>query len=134
MQWDAGPFAGFSDADSWLPLAGDYQTRNVAMQTDEPTSMLNLYRSLLRCRRSNPALLTGSYETFPSPEGCFAYLRRHLDSTRLVALNFRSEPVRIDLHSVQGPVVLSTYLDRHGYETESLNLRPDEGVILEVGP
>jgi alpha-glucosidase len=134
MQWLPGARAGFSSVDPWLPIAPDHQTRNVAVQAGEPRSMLNLYRSLLRYRRVSPALTSGSYERFPTPEGCFAYLRRHPAGDCLVALNFTSEPLRIDTGSIRGSVILSTHLDRGGSVTKPLRLRPDEGLIIEVEP
>lgn len=132
MQWDSGSLAGFSTVEAWLPLTGDHKTRNVSAQADEPRSMLNLYRSLLGYRHANSALLSGGYETFPAPEGCFAYLRRHPEGDRLVALNFTSQPLTIDIQSMCGSVAVSTYLDRVEPVAESLTLRPDEGIILEV--
>ena len=134
MQWNSEPFAGFSSVEPWLPVNQDYRVDNIAVGSGEPSSVLNLYRALLRLRSANSALQSGSFETFPTPDGCFAYWRRHLDSVLLVALNFTSDPIEVDLHSAQGSVVSSTYMDRRGSESESLNLRPDEGIILEVDP
>ena len=134
MQWNSEPFAGFSSVEPWLPVNQDYRVDNIAVGSGEPSSVLNLYRALLRLRSANSALQSGSFETFPTPDGCFAYWRRHLDSVLLVALNFTSDPIEVDLHSAQGSVVSSTYMDRRGSESESLNLRPDEGIILEVVP
>ncbi len=132
MPWDTGPFAGFSAVEPWLPITEDYETRNVAVQAGEPVSLLNLYRALLRYRRDTPALLSGSYETFPAPGGCFAYVRRHESGDRLVALNFTSEPLHLDTQTMRGSIALSTHRDRGGSFVESFSLRPDEGVILEV--
>ena len=134
MQWNSEPFAGFSSVEPWLPVNQDYRVDNIAVGSGEPSSVLNLYRALLRLRSANSALQSGSFETFPTPDGCFAYWRRHLDSVLLVALNFTSDPIEVDLHSAQGSVVSSTYMDRRGSESESLNLRPNEGIILEVDP
>jgi glycosidase len=132
MQWDTVPFAGFSTVEPWLPISHDFRSNNVANQAGEPASMLNLYRSVLAYRRSSSALLSGNYETFPAPEGCFAYLRRHRNSSRLIALNFTSESLSVDLDSMSGSVALSTHPDRSESETQSLDLRPNEGVIVEV--
>ena len=132
MLWNSDPFAGFSTVEPWLPINHDFTTNNAADQAGRPASMLNLYRSLLTYRHSNPALLSGSYETYPAPDGCFAYLRRRDDSVRLVALNLTSEPQNVPLEALSGVVAVSTYLDRDGPETETLNLRPNEGVIVEV--
>ena len=63
MQWDATPNAGFSSptARTWLPLAADSATVNVASQLNDSQSMLTLYRRLIELRGSTPALSVGSY-------------------------------------------------------------------------
>ena len=47
MQWDASPNAGFAAAGvrTWLPVAADYVTRNVAAQSADPASFLSFYRA-----------------------------------------------------------------------------------------
>ena len=64
MQWDASPNAGFAAAgvQTWLPLADDYRTRNVAVQSADPTSMLSYFRALTALRESSPALVVGDYK------------------------------------------------------------------------
>ena len=48
MQWDASPNAGFSEAGvrTWLPLADDYASRNVAVQERDGGSMLAFARKI----------------------------------------------------------------------------------------
>ena len=138
MQWDASPYAGFSPAcrdEPWLPVSADYATRNVAVQSAAPTSMLNLYRRLLWYRRSTPALYAGRYRPVDAGQpDCFVYLREHPVERRLIALNFGGEAYCLSLPDRgSGRLVLSTHLDRE--ETVSLanlSLRPREGVIVEL--
>ena len=47
MPWDASPHAGFSSGEPWLPLADGWETRNVAQQSGDPRSLLELTRQLL---------------------------------------------------------------------------------------
>jgi alpha-glucosidase len=61
MQWDGSPNAGFSRVEPWLPISADFQVRNVSNQSEDPGSILNLYRQLLRLRRLIPALHAGVY-------------------------------------------------------------------------
>jgi alpha-glucosidase len=50
MQWDASPSGGFTTGDPWLsPI--DPRERNVEAQHDDPDSLLNYYRRLIRDRR-----------------------------------------------------------------------------------
>ncbi len=61
MQWEAGPYAGFSTMKPWLPLTPDWPTRNVAAQSADPASMLSLVRLLLHYRRAHDSLSRGSW-------------------------------------------------------------------------
>jgi alpha-glucosidase len=138
MQWDAGPNAGFTSAvEPWLPVSGDYLTRNVAAQSADPHSILSFYRRLVWYRRATPALYGGDYCSLDAGnDRCFVYLRSSQggDQRRLVALNLASEEsiITIPGHSA-GRIALSTYLDREGIESLSgLRLRPNEGVIVEL--
>ncbi len=137
MQWDASPNAGFAPdgVTPWLPVAEDYRTRNVAVQQEDPTSMLTLFRRLTELRRATPALHGGSYRSVDGvPKDCFVYWREAGDQRRLIALNFSGMPQQIELPEARhGQVVLSTYLDREGPTGGTiLGLRPHEGLIVAL--
>jgi alpha-glucosidase len=137
MQWDSNPNAGFAThaAEPWLPVSGDYPTRNVAVQSADPHSILSLYRRLVWYRRATPALYGGDYRSLDvDSDHCFVYLRQAGEQRRLVALNLSGDESVITIPGyASGRVALSTYLDREGVESLSgLRLRPDEGIILEL--
>jgi alpha-glucosidase len=135
MQWDASPNAGFSTAVPWLPVDGNYQTQNVAKERDDPKSMLSLYRRLIDLRRSEPALAVGSYRPVVAEGDILTYIREHNGHRFLVALNFGHEKQTVALDPEhRGRIALSTHLDRDGEETSgTLELRPDEGVLVRLG-
>ncbi len=61
MQWTGdGPSGGFSTAAAWEPPESDWSTVNVAAETNDPNSLLSLYRTLIRLRGSEPALRDGA--------------------------------------------------------------------------
>ena len=134
MQWDDGSYAAFSTVEPWLPVSADYQSQNVASQSADPTSMLNLYRRLLRYRRSSPALQWGSYQPLDVEEDCFVYLREVDGERRLVALNFVDKAHHLSIPGeAWGRVVLSTHPDREELvDLSRLHLRPYEGIIVEL--
>jgi alpha-glucosidase len=138
MQWDAGPNAGFAEASvqPWLPLADDYAERNVAVQIDEPESMLSLFRALTALRQSSPALMIGDYASVNAgSDNIFAYIRSHGAERYLMVLNFSSVSQKVDLSSIapQAAVVLSTSLTRLApVDLAELELDADEGVVLKV--
>jgi alpha-glucosidase len=130
MQWDASRHAGFSTVEPWLPLAHDYETRNVDVQQSDERSMLLLHRRLLALRQ-HPALSIGAHESVPAEDGVVAYVRAHRGTRFLVALNLtaqqRSHPI-----PVGGEIALATGLDRDGPVSGTITLRPNEGVIVRL--
>ena len=130
LQWDAGPNAGFSTADPWLPIAEDYQRVNVAVERDDPRSMLSLHRRLIDLRRAKPALSVGSYRTLHLDDALLVYERAEGDQRVCVALNLSGEPHAIDWSQSDAKVLVSTHLDREDDVGKRLELRPDEGVVI----
>jgi alpha-glucosidase len=136
MQWSSQAHAGFSTVEPWLPVSPDFEERNVAVQNDDPASILNLYRQLLKYRRNTPALEGGIYRSLDvDHEDCFVYLREHPEGSRLIALNFTDQPRTLSVpHGDHGEIALSTYMDRtEKVSLAELTLRPHEGIIVEVG-
>lgn len=138
MQWDSSPNAGFSTAaETWLPVAENYASVNVAVQQADPRSILTLYRRLLHLRRETPALHSGRYYSFDRvPDDCFVYMRQYNDQRLIVALNMSQQEQTMTFYGFdRGNVLLSTHLDREGLERMAdFSLRPDEGCIIEVTP
>jgi len=96
MQWNAAPNAGFSDAAPWLPVPPSYKTHNVASESQDPNSVLNLYRKVLALRHTNQALLEGSYVALNENDpNVMSYLRSYKGKAVLVALNMSATPQKI---------------------------------------
>ncbi|HMM41899.1 MAG TPA: alpha-amylase family glycosyl hydrolase [Thermomicrobiales bacterium] len=133
MQWDSGPFAGFSTVEPWLPVAADAGTVNVEAQRDDPKSMLALYRRLLRLRRETPALKVGAYVPWPADKRVLAFERRLGDVRLLTVLNLGASPAPYALREVRGTVVLSATgtLDRQVVQG-ALRLGGDEGLLIRL--
>ena len=94
MHWTRAPAAGFTTGAAWEPLQPDSLTANVAAQTRDPGSLLNLYRRLIHLRSSNQALGTG--ELIPlnaSSDAVAAFLRRDGPRVVLVVANLGTTPL-----------------------------------------
>jgi len=81
IPWTAGgPPYGFSPAGAvappWLPQPATWDRLAVAVQSNDPASMLELYRAALRLRRSHPALGDGTLHWLGAPEGILAFARK----------------------------------------------------------
>ena len=129
MQWDSGRNAGFSTGEPWLPIAQDYQHVNVAVERDDSRSMLSLYRRLIELRRASPALSVGAYARVHVDDDVLVYQRSVDNEQCVVALNL-SHAARTVTLPERGRIVLSTHLERDGEVGDSLELRPDEGVVI----
>lgn len=61
FQWTNGTNAGFTTGPStWLPLASDYETINVATESEAEHSHLKIYKSLVALRRGSKTLQNGT--------------------------------------------------------------------------
>jgi alpha-glucosidase len=135
MQWTSGPNAGFCppSVEPWLPVAADSTSINVERECDDSRSMLALTRKLLAARRGSPALETGDYRPYPSPEGTFVFGREQEGERWLVALNLTGEERTVGLPGASLKSLLSTAMDRDALESlDSLVLRPNEGCLLQL--
>jgi alpha-glucosidase len=132
MRWDASVSARFTTGRPWLPIGGGVETCNVESERADPTSMLSLHRALLKLRRMRPALALGNYERVPTDGDCLAFIRRHDRERLFVALNFSRTPLtaKAPAEFANGRVLLSTAMERGGTITDTVALRPMEGVVL----
>ncbi len=93
MQWNTAPNAGFSKKTPWLPVPPSYITHNVATESKDPNSILNLYKKVLALRHTNEALLEGSYTALNEDDpNVMSYLRSYKGKAVLVALNMSAVP------------------------------------------
>ena len=93
MQWSVAPNAGFSEKSPWLPVPPSYRTHNVASESQDPNSVLNLYKKVLALRHTNEALLDGSYSALNENDPhVMSYLRSYKGKALLIALNMSATP------------------------------------------
>lgn len=132
MQWSGSTNAGFTGGVPWLPIADDFRLVNVETESADPSSILSLYRRLIDLRRKSIALRAGSWAPIESSEDVLAYVRETPAERVLVALNFSGNPRprAVTGTEVSGRIALSTYLDRSETVRASLDLRPEEGVVV----
>lgn len=61
MQWTATTNSGFTTGTPWRPLNSNYPLFNVETAQNDPNSLLNHYKNLIRLRQSSAALRKGYY-------------------------------------------------------------------------
>jgi alpha-glucosidase len=88
MQWNDGENAGFTTGKPWLPVPETYKTHNVAAESQDPNSVLEFYKKVLRLRHTNAALLNGKYIAINEDNpNVLSYLRISQGQGIVVALN-----------------------------------------------
>jgi alpha-glucosidase len=126
LPWStSSPSFGFCPAGSsalpWLPQPAQWGQFSMEAQAGDPDSMLNLYRTALRIRRSNPALESGSMIWLSAPPRALSFIRT---PGFICAVNFSHASIAIPRHD---SVLLASDNLRDGL------LLPDTAVWLERG-
>jgi alpha-glucosidase len=113
MQWTAARNAGFSTGKPWLPVHHNFVDRNVESQLEDPASILNFYRSLLRLRKKHAALRRGDLAILTGTPGAVLAFRRECEEeTLFISLNFSRRTHRLahqDLHPAGLDLLFSSH-------------------------
>jgi alpha-glucosidase len=126
MQWNTSENAGFTKGKPWLPIPATYKTHNVAVESNNPNSVLAFYKRLLKLRHTSAALRDGDYTSInKSDPNVLAYLRTYKTETVVVALNMSATAQKLNLNAA-------------GYGSAEPLLKSgtasSEGKILALGP
>jgi alpha-glucosidase len=112
MQWDATPNSGFTSASAnpWLPVPPNASTINVQAEKADPNSLFSWYQSLIRLKKTNPALAHGDNTMLDTSNTSVLSWVRQAPGVPpvVVAVNFTAAPQTVDLSagagSQSGPV------------------------------
>ncbi len=130
MQWSADRYAGFTSGVPWFYVNGNYKEINVQTEDENPGSLLNFYRRLLKFRKENPIVLYGDYkEHMPEHEQLYVYERNYQGKKLLLVCSFTAEGVRFDapegINLSQGTCALANY-DYNFIIANGFTMRPYE--------
>ena len=132
MQWSDEKNAGFSTGVPWFFVNKSYKKINVKAQEEDPDSILNFYRKLLKFRKNNPVAIYGDYvELMPEDKNMYVYERNYHGKKLLVICSFTAEQIRFELPEtidlMKGTVVLSNYemnfVIANGFTTRPYEMR-----------
>ncbi|HEY7175581.1 MAG TPA: glycoside hydrolase family 13 protein, partial [Micromonosporaceae bacterium] len=119
----ASPF-GFSPAGAtaapWLPQPEGWRSYTVEAESGDPASMLNLYRTALSIRSTEPSLGDGPMAWLPSDDGVLAFARG-ANGDFVCVVNLSTSPIALP---VVGEVVLASE------RLTGANLPPDTAVWI----
>ena len=133
MQWDAGPHAGFTTGEPWLPVNPNHTEINADAAQADPSSVFNHYRALIALRHDNPLVVDGRFELLlPDHPRLWVFVRGEAAHRLVVVANCSSEPVTVDAADLPdlaaATVLLATHPGREG-----LDLLPWESRVHELG-
>jgi alpha-amylase len=102
MPWKINPPGmGFTTGQPWRNFAPEWQTNNVAAQSADPDSLLNLYRTLIQLRNNHAALRTGeTLVVAPGSQRLYSILRYDENEAFLVLLNVHPNPQNVELYGL----------------------------------
>ncbi|SDW88406.1 trehalose-6-phosphate hydrolase [Marinococcus luteus] len=135
MQWDSSKNAGFSEAEPWLPVPGNYTFINAKEAVSDPESVYHFYKQLIQLRKDYKILTTGDYQLhLPDHSSLFVYTREDEDEALLIISNFSSDIIQagsLDLprKEAAGTVFVTNY-KRDSFSLETDSLQPYETIVL----
>ena len=137
MQWNAELNAGFSTGKPWLPVHENHTHRNVVAQADDPQSLLNFYRELLKLRKASLAFQKGEVRMLiEKPQFIMAYERKHEEETFLILLNFSRFERNLEISEIGPSEIWHPVLSTHQpvalvYQAGKLTLKGNQALILK---
>jgi alpha-glucosidase len=140
MQWNDTANAGFSPGSPWLPVDHRYATYNVAIEKQDPNSILNYYHALLSLRHNNVALQEGKYVALNERDpNVLAYARTYNGHTVVVALNMSGVMQTLELNlqekgvkATTAKALLASFAAPNRMNTNNVILPPFAAWIGEV--
>ncbi len=135
VQWTSGKNAGFTTADKpWFYINKNYTEVNVQDAENDPDSILNYYRKLLKFRKENEIVIYGDFkEHYHDSDKLYVYERNYEGKKMLVVCSFSDKierftaPKGFDLS--KATTVLGNY-DCINSGFDSFNLRPYEAKVF----
>lgn len=137
MQWQNDVNAGFSAGKPWIDVNTNYDNINVNDAQNDKSSILTFYQRLIALKLQSRLTIDGDFTLINANDSSVFAYQRQLGSQKLIVLgSFSEEKVRYvlpkELMNVQGKLVLSNYQDTSKYLTQTLFLRPYEGVVYLI--
>ena len=136
MQWDASERAGFTSGNPWTRINPNHTEINVAVQKDDPRSVLSHFKKMTEVRKSHPVLVYGRYTLlFPQHEEVYAYTRHLKEAKILVLLNFSDTETVIEWDGLSGLTPKDIIIDNYEgtlVDNARLSLRPYQAVLYTL--
>lgn len=134
MQWDTSTNAGFTTGTPWLPVNENHKEINVAAQENNPNSVLNHFKKMVKLRKDNEVLVYGAYKLLDeNNEEVYAYTRTLDGKKMLVLLNFTNHESSISVNEAKKieSILINNYSDLIN-KNGKITLKPYQSVICSI--
>ncbi len=95
VQWDDSENAGFTTGTPWMPVNPNYKDGiNAKDEMEDPDSIYNHYKALIKFRKENPIVAKGDYKEYnESSKELYVYSRSYQGKKMLVICSFTEKAV-----------------------------------------
>ncbi len=132
VQWDSSPNAGFTTGTPWFPVNPNYPEINAENEINNPDSILNHYKKLIKFKKENDVAIYGDYkEHYKNSSKLYVYERNYKGKRLLVIASFTEynvafeAPKGFDLE--KGRAILCNYknitVQNNGFKTRPYETR-----------
>ncbi len=130
VQWDDSENAGFTTGTPWFPVNSNYKQINAKKEMEDPDSILNHYKALIKFKRENEVAIFGDYkEHYKNSDKLYVYERNYLGKRLLVINSFSEESVPFEapngFNLEEGKPILCNYANPT-VQGNGFKLRPYE--------
>ena len=132
VQWDDSENAGFTTGTPWFPVNKNYREINVKAELENPDSILNHYKKLIKFKKENKVAIYGDYkEHYKNSSKLYVYERNYEGKRLLVICSFTDENVAFEapagFNLEEGTPILCNYSDPtiqgNGFKTRPYETR-----------
>ncbi|HEV8080465.1 MAG TPA: alpha-glucosidase [Chitinophagaceae bacterium] len=134
FQWDDTKHAGFTNGTPWLQVNSNYKKINAAAQENDPNSILNYFRKMVKLRKALPELVYGKYELLDKDNEKIYVHTRTLDNKKvLVLLNFSASHSKFEMPKKSGSLnVLMNNVASLIVKNNTVTMEPYQALIIRL--
>ncbi|CEO35278.1 glycosyl hydrolase [[Clostridium] sordellii] len=136
MQWDDSNFGGFSKSKPWININPNYKTINIKNQINDEYSILNFYKTMIKIRKSNEALIYGEYKLIlEDDKNIYAYKRVLGSDEFIIITNMSNEKVMYNYKDIKlnyENLVIANLKVKNHETTNSIELKPWECRMYKI--
>lgn len=135
MQWNGEIYGGFSDAEPWIPMSGEFREEiTVKAQQNDEDSILSFYKKLIAMRKRYPVIAKGEISFLDAGTDMLLAYQRTLGKQQMIVLcnlDGKKQGIKAQSKWSSYQVLLENYAGRKMNPGEEIYLmEPYEFMVL----